>query len=70
MLYTVNLHEVGVETVKRGVSTPFERIKTGSYATARKTALEFTADDQNVSAVIVNTETGNRLYFQDGTEIV
>ena len=69
MKYTINLHDVGVQTVKRGVSTPFEQIKTGCYKTARKTALEFTADDHHVSAVIVNIETGNRLYFQDGKEV-
>lgn len=69
MIYTLNLHDVGVDTVKRGVSTPFEQIKTGSYENARKSAIEFTVEDHNCSAVIVNTSTGNRLYFQNGKEV-
>ena len=66
--YKVCFFDTALEFVKSGQYMPFETFQTGDYKNARKNCLEFTADDHNVSAVIVNQETGNRSYFQDGKE--
>ncbi len=69
MRYLINFHDVGADTVRRGVSTPYEQNSTGSFENAHKTAIEYTTEDQNCSVVIVSMSTGNRLYFQDGKEV-
>lgn len=66
--YKVALHCSSVEIVRTGKSVPFETYQTSSYENARKGCLEFTCDNPSCSAVLLNQETGNRLYFQDGQE--
>lgn len=68
MNYKVCFFESSVSMVKTGQCMPFETFQTSSYENARKSCLEFTTDDHNCSAVLVNQETGNRIYFQDGQE--
>ena len=68
MTYKVCFFDSSVSMVKTGQCMPFETFQTSNYENARKACLEFTTDDHNCSAVIVNQETGNRIYFQDGQE--
>ena len=66
--YKVAFHCSSIEFVKTGKSTPFETYQTSSYGHARKDCLEFTCEDSACSAVLLNQETGNRMYFQNGQE--
>lgn len=66
--YKVCFFDTAVEFVKSGQYMPFETFQTGDYKNARKSCLEFTTDDYNCSAVLINQQTGNRIYFQAGQE--
>ena len=69
MTYKVKFYESSLDVVKTGVCTPFEVFQTGAWMNAKKAALEFTEDDHNGSAVVVNQETGRYLYFKHGQQV-
>lgn len=67
-LYRVCFYDCGLQFVRAGKYPPFESFHTGNYELARRECLQFTEEDHHCSAVIVNNETGNRLYFEKGKE--
>jgi hypothetical protein len=70
MLYKINLFDTTLPCVRTGKYLPFSTFTTGSYVTARKTALDYSLDlGPNCCVSVHNMETGNRQYFRDGEQI-
>ena len=69
MLYTVKIYASGPNIVKQGKGIIQDKFKTDMFDLAKYEAFHITNEDSCYTVLIVNNETGNRIYYHNGNQV-